>query len=141
MISREGESKETSSSVVSHWEQSLLEPLCQLWHSEALPQFICLPWGSPACPLRGSSSTKFPLPAMGQRSFSLDLGTLHCSFLSQPTTLGPQLQETGCLMKRFSLSGSSGYSVVPGVLQLRLEPRNTWVAVNRDYSSHCCTVL
>lgn len=92
------------------------------------------------CP-PGLKPSKFPLPAMAPWSFCLDSGTLHCPFLNQPTASGPKLQETGCLMKRLSLSGSSAYSVVPGALQLGLELRNTQTAVSPRLNSHWCSVL
>lgn len=97
--------------------------------------------GKPSVPPPGLKPSKFPLLATAQRSFTLDLGTLHCPFLNQPTASGPKLQGTGCLTKRLSLSGSSGCSVVPGILQLGLELRNTQTAVSLRYSRHQCTVL
>lgn len=97
--------------------------------------------GKPSMPPPGHKPSKFPLLAIAQRSFSLDLGTSHCPFLNQPTASGPKLQETGCLMNRLSLSGSSGCSGVPGVLQLGLELRDTQTVVSPRCNSHRCTVL
>lgn len=60
----------------------------------------------PSMPPPGLKSNKFPLLAMAQRSFSLYLGTLHCSFLNQPTASGPELPETRCLMKNTHFKAS-----------------------------------
>lgn len=60
--------------------------------------------GKPGMLPSGLEASKFPVPAIAQRSFSLGSGALHCLFLSQPTASGPMLHGTGSLMKRLSLS-------------------------------------
>lgn len=47
--------------------------------------------GRPSMSPPGLMPSKFPFLAMAQKSFSLDLGTLHCLFLNQPAAPGPKL--------------------------------------------------